>query len=66
MYLLCICQVYEETLTAGQTATATTAGGTFTLDSPLGENVWIVAHCADEADLDTIEVLSPVRETSPL
>ena len=36
-----------------------TVGGSFTLDAPLGRNVWIVAHCADEADLDTIEVVSP-------
>ena len=33
--------------------------GSFTLDAPLGTNVWIVAHCADEADLDTMEVISP-------
>lgn len=33
--------------------------GTFTLDAPLGANVRVVAHCADEADLDTVEVVSP-------
>lgn len=54
--------MYEENLTAGGSGQqTTTTGGTFTLDSPLGENVWIVAHCADEADLDTLQVLSPVR-----
>lgn len=33
--------------------------GSFTLDAPLGTNVWISAHSTDEADLDTIEVISP-------
>lgn len=44
-------------MTAGDGLSA--VGGSFTLDAPLGRNVWIVAHCADEADLDTIEVVSP-------
>lgn len=35
------------------------ATGSFLLDAPLGRNVRIVAHCADEADVDTIEVVSP-------
>ena len=50
-------QVYEESVTAVDGLSM--VGGTFTLDAPLGTNVWIVAHCADEADLDTIEVVSP-------
>lgn len=42
-----------------RTATAGTATGTFQLDSPLGDNVRILAHCEDEADLDAIQVVSP-------
>lgn len=36
-----------------------TTSGTFHLDAPLGDNVRVVAHVADEADLDTIQVVSP-------
>ncbi|KAI9559912.1 hypothetical protein GHT06_013919 [Daphnia sinensis] len=48
-------QVYEETVTSANQVQS----GTFTLDAPLGANVRVVAHCADEADLDTVEVVSP-------
>ncbi|XP_057365411.1 calcium-activated chloride channel regulator 1-like [Daphnia carinata] len=48
-------QVLEETVTS----TNQMQSGTFTLDAPLGANVRVVAHCADEADLDTVEVVSP-------
>lgn len=48
-------KVYEETVTS----TNQMQSGTFTLDAPLGANVRVVAHCADEADLDTVEVVSP-------
>ncbi|KAK4029989.1 hypothetical protein OUZ56_022946, partial [Daphnia magna] len=48
-------QVYEETVTSANQMQS----GTFTLDAPLGANVRVVAHCADEADLDTVEVVSP-------
>lgn len=50
-------QVYEETVTSSSQVPSVT--GTFTLDAPLGSNVRVVAHCADEADLDTVEVVSP-------
>ncbi|XP_046653735.1 calcium-activated chloride channel regulator 1-like isoform X2 [Daphnia pulicaria] len=50
-------QVYEETVTSSSQVQA--VQGTFTLDAPLGSNVRVVAHCADEADLDTVEVVSP-------
>ena len=47
-------KVYEETVTAGQASS-----GTFVLDAPLGRNVRLVAHCADEGDLDAVQVFSP-------
>ena len=50
-------KVYEETVTSNNQVQA--VQGTFTLDAPLGSNVRVVAHCADEADLDTVEVVSP-------
>jgi hypothetical protein len=50
-------KVYEETVTSSSQVQA--VQGTFTLDAPLGSNVRVVAHCADEADLDTVEVVSP-------
>lgn len=49
-------KVYEETLIADDGLPLL---GVFTLDAPFGSNVWIGVHCADEADLDTIEVVSP-------
>lgn len=55
-YECIIYQVYEETVVSRDGSSAT---GSFLLDAPLGRNVRIVAHCADEADVDTIEVVSP-------
>lgn len=46
-------QVYEELVTNAQ------ATGSFQLDAPLGSDLRIVAHCQDEADLDSIQVMSP-------
>lgn len=54
--ILLLQQVFEETVTSGHRSNG---AGTFNLDAPLGHNVRVVAHCADEADLDTIEVVSP-------
>ena len=47
------------TSTGGSRPTTSSFSGTFTLDAPLGHNVRVVAHCDDEADLDTVEVVSP-------
>ena len=62
-------QVFEETVTSGDEMQLQENGGDlinsrvvtgrFTLDEPLGSNVWLVVHCDDADAVDALEAVSP-------